>query len=210
MSRRRFENLDTERQQRLFESAAEEFGDHGYEGASLNRIIARSGMSKSSLYYYFDDKADLFSTLIDRSIAFVFREVGGFDPATLTAETYWKALEDVYRRGIGVVNRHGWLVRFGAIFYRLRGDPARKAVTSDSFESTGRWVTSLLARGQDLGVIRRDLPDSLLLESTMALLEVMDRWTVLHWTDLDEAGRLAMCHTQIDMLRRLLAPPQED
>lgn len=206
MSRRRFENLDAERQQRLFESAAEEFGDHGYEGASLNRIIARSGMSKSSLYYYFDDKADLFSTLIDRSIAFVFREVGGFDPTRLTAETYWQALEDIYQRGIGVVNRHGWLLRFGAIFYRLRGDPARKAITSDSFEATGRWVTALLARGQDLGVIRRDLPDSLLLESTMALLEVMDRWVVLHWNDLDEAGRLAMCRTQIDMLRRLLAP----
>src|SRR5215469_14575411 len=50
VSRRRFENLDADRQQRLFDSAAEEFGARGYDAASLNRILERSGMSKSSLY----------------------------------------------------------------------------------------------------------------------------------------------------------------
>ena len=64
MSPRRLDKLDDERKKRLFESAAEEFADKGYDGASLNRILKQSGMGKSSLYYYFDDKADLFTTLI--------------------------------------------------------------------------------------------------------------------------------------------------
>jgi AcrR family transcriptional regulator len=43
MSRNRIENLEPERQQRLFESAAEELTDHGYDAASLNRILRKSG-----------------------------------------------------------------------------------------------------------------------------------------------------------------------
>jgi hypothetical protein len=35
MSRRRFENLEPERQHRLFDSAAEEFGAKGYDAAAL-------------------------------------------------------------------------------------------------------------------------------------------------------------------------------
>lgn len=97
---RRLENLEPERQKRLFETAAEEFAAHGFDGASLNRILEKSGMSKSSLYYYFDDKADLFVTLIERSMAVLFREIGGFDPATLDAEGFWARFEDLYRRAI--------------------------------------------------------------------------------------------------------------
>ena len=69
MSRSRFENLEPDKQQRLIDSAAEEFAAKGYDAASLNRILELAGMSKSSLYYYFDDKADLFTTLVDRSLA---------------------------------------------------------------------------------------------------------------------------------------------
>jgi AcrR family transcriptional regulator len=78
MSRPRFEKMDAERQKRLFESTAKEFAAHGFDGASLNLILEQSGMSKSSLYYYFDDKADLFTTMIERAIAVFFKEVGCF------------------------------------------------------------------------------------------------------------------------------------
>ncbi|HEX8725928.1 MAG TPA: helix-turn-helix domain-containing protein, partial [Gemmatimonadaceae bacterium] len=66
MVRERFDNLDPDKQERLFEAAADEFSDHGFEGASLNRIIDRAGMSKGSLYYYFNDKSDLYATVVER------------------------------------------------------------------------------------------------------------------------------------------------
>ena len=65
MVHERFDNLDAEKQERLFEAAADEFASHGFDGASLNRIIDRAGMSKGSLYYYFNDKNDLFATVIE-------------------------------------------------------------------------------------------------------------------------------------------------
>ena len=33
---------------------------HGFENASLNRIIKKAGISKGAMYYYFDDKMDLY------------------------------------------------------------------------------------------------------------------------------------------------------
>ena len=186
------------------ESAAEEFGAHGYDGASLNRILDQSGMSKSSLYYYFEDKADLFATLIERSIAFLFKELGGFDPQTLTAETYWSDLEDLYRRTIAVMNRSVWYVKLGRLFYRLHGNPRENAPTGRLFQAARHWIGVILERGQTLGVVRTDLPMSLLVDCTMGLGEAIDRWVVAHWDDLDENQRLQMANDQIDLFRRLL------
>lgn len=205
MSRRRFENLDAERQKRLFESAAEEFAAHGFDGASLNRILDKSGMSKSSLYYYFDDKADLFTTLIERSLAVLFREIGGFDVDALNAETYWTTFEELYRRAVVVVGRNAWLVQFGGMFYRLRGDASRGSATGRVFQTARGWVALIIERGQALGVVRTDLPQSLLIDSTMSLLESLDRWVVRHWSELDATEKEAMPEKHIAMFRRLLS-----
>ena len=209
MSRKRFENLDPDKQERLFESAADEFGERGYDAASLNRILDRSGMSKSTLYYYFDDKADLFTTMMERAIALLFRDIGGFDLGKLTAETYWSSFEELFHRVMMVMNKNAWWwVKLGRIFYRLRGDPKGSAVTGRTFQMMRRWTGLSLARGQELGVVRTDLPESLLINSVMGLGEAMDRWIVEHWEEFGDAERQRIMVTQsIDLFRRLVAPP---
>lgn len=207
MGRTRFENLEPERQQKLLDCAAEEFAAKGYDAASLNRIIERSGMSKSSLYYYFDDKADLFATLVERSIAFLFKSLGAFDLDELTHETFWSACEDFYRRSVQLMNGDAWYIKLGRMFYKLRGEPARSAPTDRMFVAARRWMSALLARGQDLGVVRTDLPQSLLLDCAMGVAEALDHWAVAHWDEMDDAGRLAMPAAHIDLFKRLLSPP---
>jgi AcrR family transcriptional regulator len=206
MERRRFDNLASERQDRLYESAAEEFAARGYDGASLNRIIERAGMSKSSLYYYFNDKADLFTTLVERSIALLFKRIGDFDLDKLTAETFWSACEDVYLRAIQLLSGDAWYIKLGRMFYRLRGDPKRGAPTDRMFVMARRWLSAFVERGQALGVIRTDLPQSLLIDCAMGVAEPLDHWVVAHWDEMDEAARLAMPKAHIDLFRRMLSP----
>jgi AcrR family transcriptional regulator len=203
--RRRLDNLDAERQRRLFDSAAQEFAAHGYDGASLNRILEKSGMSKSSLYYYFDDKADLFTTMIERSLAVLFKEIGVFDADALTAETFWSTFEELYRRGVAILGKNSWLVRFGGMFYRLRNDPKEGSATGRLFEVARQWVSVIITRGQQLGVVRSDLPKSLLIDSTLALLESLDRWVVAHWQDLGDDMKAEMPGKHIELFRRLLS-----
>ena len=207
MSRNRLENLDPERQRALFEAAAEEFAAKGFDGASLNRILERTGMSKSSLYYYFDDKSDLFVTLVERSMAILFRHIGHFDPEELTAENFWSDFERRYGKAIDFVSGNGWLVHFGAMFYGLRGDPKRGAATGRLFQAARHWLEIILRRGQALGVVRSDLPETLLIDSAMGLCESLDRWVVAHWNELSPAERDALPEEHIGLFRDLLSPP---
>ena len=88
MPRPRFEKLPVEKQEQILEAAAKEFTAHGYDGASLNRILEEAGISKGAAYYYFDDKADLYATkLVGNVLAFTsalerITLVNGMDPTS--------------------------------------------------------------------------------------------------------------------------------
>ncbi|HET7631625.1 MAG TPA: TetR/AcrR family transcriptional regulator [Gemmatimonadaceae bacterium] len=205
MARDRFDNLDPEKQHRLFEAAADEFSSHGFEGASLNRIIDRAGMSKGSLYYYFNDKSDLFATVVERATAAVMKRVGGFSLDDLTAETFWPQFEGAVRRSADFMQRNEWFVKLGRSFYRLRGAGGRKA-TKRVFDWIGSWTTTILARGQQLGVVRTDLPLDFLVELTLAIGETGDRWLLTRWHDLSPAERERTIAAEMDAFHRLLEP----
>ncbi len=206
MSRSRLENLNPERQRHLFDIAAQEFAEVGYDGASLNRIIKQSGMSKSSLYYYFDSKADLFTTTIERSATALLREIGEFDVTKLTAETFWSEIEALFRRAVVILNGQPWYVRLGRLFYRLRGNPKQGAPTSKIFNAARLWTAGLVAKGQALGVVRSDLPVSLVIEALMGLGEAADRWVVENWSELSAEERLDIVGSLMEMFRRLAQP----
>jgi AcrR family transcriptional regulator len=55
------ELLSPEKQEQILRGAAAVFAEDGYEGASMSRIAARAGVSKGTLYNYFDGKAEMFA-----------------------------------------------------------------------------------------------------------------------------------------------------
>jgi AcrR family transcriptional regulator len=44
----------------ILKAATEEFGERGYEAASLRAVARRAGVDSALVHHYFDDKADLF------------------------------------------------------------------------------------------------------------------------------------------------------
>jgi AcrR family transcriptional regulator len=206
MARDRLQRMDPERREKLFQSAAEEFAAQGYEGASLNRIIERAGIGKSSLYYYFDDKRDLFGQLIQAVLDLYLREVGGFDYRTLTAETFWPGIEALFLKGVAFSEKHAWSVRVGQLFYRLQLHEKGKGTGSGPMAMAEGWVTSLLRHGMALGVVRTDLPEGLLIQSVMALVEVCDRYFLETFSQHGQVERRALVAQQMDLLERACAP----
>ncbi len=65
MPKQTFFNLPDEKRQTIVNAAIHEFAEYGFEAASINRIVANSGISKGSFYQYFEDKLDVFKHLID-------------------------------------------------------------------------------------------------------------------------------------------------
>ena len=65
MPTRVFTELDEAKQQKVIDAAVNEFGTYGYENSSTNRIVKECGISKGSLFKYFENKEDLYFYLID-------------------------------------------------------------------------------------------------------------------------------------------------
>jgi AcrR family transcriptional regulator len=208
MSRERLSRMAPERRDKLFESAAEEFAAHGYEGASLNRIMGRAGIGKSSLYYYFDDKRDLFRQLVEAVFEHFVREIGGFDYRTLTAETFWPQIEALFIKGVAFSESHPWYIRAGQMFYRVRGQERGGGTTGSLMSMVETWIASLLRHGTTLGVVRSDLPEALLVQSVMALVEVGDRYFLESWAAHDKEGRRTLVDQQMGLLKRVCLPEQ--
>jgi AcrR family transcriptional regulator len=56
------------RRQLILEAAAVEFAESGYDGATLERIGERVGLSKASLYYYVSGKDQLFGEIVGQFV----------------------------------------------------------------------------------------------------------------------------------------------
>jgi hypothetical protein len=58
-----FKNIDEEKRDRVINSALEEFSKSGFDKASTNVIVKNAGISKGSLFHYFQNKQELYEKL---------------------------------------------------------------------------------------------------------------------------------------------------
>jgi AcrR family transcriptional regulator len=65
MPKATFFNLPQEKREQILQFAITEFAANDYESASISRIVAQAGIAKGSFYQYFEDKADLYTYLLD-------------------------------------------------------------------------------------------------------------------------------------------------
>lgn len=54
------------KRQQIIEGAAAVFNEAGYDGASMSRIAEQAGVSKGTLYNYFESKSALFAAFVER------------------------------------------------------------------------------------------------------------------------------------------------
>lgn len=63
---------EQETRERLLKSAKKEFSEKGYMKASLRKICSQAGVTTGALYFFFQDKADLFGALVEEPIKGVY------------------------------------------------------------------------------------------------------------------------------------------
>lgn len=62
---RTFFSLKPEKRERIINAALKEFAKNGYDKASTNEMVKESGISKGSLFNYFNSKKELYLFLLD-------------------------------------------------------------------------------------------------------------------------------------------------
>lgn len=89
-----------EREQRILEAALKVFAETGYSGATMDAVAIEAGLSKPTLYQYFQSKEALFSAMMQgkRNLMLsVFQRPSGTDITADLLEFAWDYADTVMR-----------------------------------------------------------------------------------------------------------------
>jgi AcrR family transcriptional regulator len=204
MVRPRFAKLPSAQQQAILSAALDEFAAHGFHDASLNRVIDAAGISKGSMYYYFDSKEDLYTHVTRVELGRLFEAVGPFSIPTKTEpDTFWSTLEDYYLRLMTALSDSPQLAALIRGWLAASSSPLQQA-QQELEQSVMPWLESALAAGQQVGAVRADLPSDLLIAVVVGMGQAMDTWLVTQQPDADALPQLV--RVLVGMIRRAMKP----
>ncbi len=194
------ESVFVDSRRRLIEAAREAFLEEGYR-ASVDRIAARAGVAKQTLYNHFASKDDLFSEVArlasDRIVVSLEAETGNVGECLLRFSRAFrqKLLSD---EGIAMFRV---LVAEGARFPAL----ARAFYDKGPLE-TRRRLAATLQRAMEAGRLRRDDP-AFAAEMLVGMLMGLERTARMCGapllTESEEEGRIGHI---VDTFLRAYAP----
>jgi AcrR family transcriptional regulator len=176
VARHRFEQLPLERQEEILRVAAEEFARSGFHGTSYNQLLERLQLGKSSAYYYFDDKRDLFLTALQRCYTRFFAAIRGLEQPK-NKKKFWQFVEQSSTRGYEFM-----LVDRTAASLMLciqREQPLLAELGSRALlESMNGFYDEIVRQGQALGAVRTDMQPDLLSALVRDVAMTFDRWFI--------------------------------
>lgn len=154
---------------RIEAAALEAFATHGYDGASLTRLVAALGIAKGSLYQYFGGKLGLFVHLLQEAAR---RKQAAVQPALPEGEHPLEQLRALYVRGLAFWRDEP---RWAALPLRLAQpsqEPALAALHAQLDDAARAFLRERLAAGRAAGQVRDDLPLDALVAFVHATLAV--------------------------------------
>jgi AcrR family transcriptional regulator len=151
-----FFNLPEDKRTLICDVALDEFADYPFDQASINRIVANSGIAKGSFYQYFDDKKDLFLYLMG---LIAEEKINYLSPVIRNPDEHdiFTLIRELFLSGIQFANEHP---RYAAISVKLlanREAPIYQELKSESLPSSYTLVETLLEKAIVRGEVRADL-----------------------------------------------------
>jgi TetR/AcrR family transcriptional regulator, transcriptional repressor of aconitase len=135
----------TERREQILAGARRAFAEYGYEGATVARLEAATGLSRGAIFNYFPSKEDLFAELAVR------------DSARMSEVFLERGLEGVVREVVEL--DPAWLTVYLELFRRVRTDTVfrRKVEQSQHQSAAVEANRARIAESQRSGELRSDL-----------------------------------------------------
>lgn len=203
MPRPRFDKLAPETRTRILDTAAEGFAESGFE-VSYNAIIERTGLSKGVMYYYFDDKEDLYLTVVGDALARLRATVGPW-PGAADPPAFWREVHAMYLGMLGFLDAEPRAMALARGFVEAAGSTKLARSRAALRDEASQWIRMVLLDGQRCGAVRADLPLDLMVVSTFGLAAGVDRWVMGHWP-LPRDSWDALAEELLGLMRRLLEP----
>ena len=206
----RFEKLGEEKKQLIIGTALEEFGKRSFDQASLNQISKTAGLSAGALYYYFENKEDLFSSAIQHAFEKFLSRVGDVRERFRTGD-YWGEIERLVLTRLRLTLEEPDSM---AMLDRLLGIEAseQSAQVERLFKEQAReYLRNIFNIGVEQGEIREDLPEDYLFNVQLQLAFIMHQWIARNWDYFDQHSPESeevrtFVHKAIGLTRAALQP----
>lgn len=157
MKQRRWERRAEERPADICAAALEVFREKGFAAAKVEEIAARAGVSKGTLYLYFQDKEELFSAVLRDTVA---PNIEALRAATMAADL---SFEQIARNFLIVFAQMATRLPIGAVMKMVIGEsrnfPELAKVWHDEVASRALAVlTGFIEEAQARGEVREGDP----------------------------------------------------
>jgi TetR/AcrR family transcriptional regulator len=133
----------------ILKAAEEEFAVHGFTATRTEAIAAKTGVAKSMIYYYFQDKEGLYRAVLERSHAELLQICQQLDVDNLTPDV---ALEHFLVVLLDCVSRNP---KLPTIMFHEAVQNQGKFYKQSSSESIDITLMQILERGVTTGVFRQ-------------------------------------------------------
>jgi AcrR family transcriptional regulator len=166
-------NLSPAKRERVLEAALREFGQRGFSAGSLNAVAREAGIAKGSIFQYFEDKLDLYTTICEQ-IGQEARDatLDGIEPEA--DRPFFDVVRDLVANWLTYF-RANPLVRDIGLAVKHEMDPSARAAVWSTINS--RYVDSLgplAKRAASRGELRTDADPDQLVTMLILLLRYLD------------------------------------
>ena len=179
MANNRFNKIDSEKRSHILETALKEFSMNGYRGSSINRISKSAGLSAGHLYYYFENKEDLYLTVVD----YVFQEFNFLNHDN--NNSFWDEIEAMVRKRIVISRKSKEMGKFLNRFFEDGAGKDADDIDRIKMEKVQNELKIIFDEGIKRGEIRRDLPSDYLFSIHLSLVLTTNRWILNNLSELE-------------------------
>lgn len=156
MPKQTFLNLPPKKRALIENIAMKEFGEYGYDLASVNRIVSGSGIAKGSFYQYFEDKKDLFMHLLNQTMELKLSYLSpiAFEPQ---AHDFFTLLRELFLSGLRFALNNPERAKIGEWLMRNQEHEIFIELMDESASVSSDFYLTLLKEAEKKGEIRKGL-----------------------------------------------------
>jgi AcrR family transcriptional regulator len=179
-----FKKLEIDKQERILDTAVEEFATHGFRQASVNRMVQKLGIAKGSIFQYFGTKEGLFHVVFDHAVGLVRRSLRQVKQHT--AETgFFERIRQSLIAGTQFIDQHPRIYRIYLKMVFQEDFPLR----AEFLQQVHLFSAEYLRPQVEAGIASGDLRPDLDIDATVFFLDaLMDRFLQAYCVSFLDAG----------------------
>lgn len=159
MPKETFYNLKESKQDQIIDAAIKEFAQNYFDSASLTQIASQAGVSKGSMYQYFEDKKELYFYVLER---IRLKRKNYFAEGLNKNHDVMAILRRIFEKGLYFARDNPLLVAVWQRYLHEQNLELKQMIDDRLKYQEGDYFIHLIEEAQAQGQVRTEIPASLI------------------------------------------------